>query len=327
MTIRALPVLLAIAFAHPAAADESYHNREDVRAYIADIAKEHAFDRAELERLIGGVKKQSTAIERLDAPAESKPWYEYRAHFLKQARIIQGIVFWHKNDALIREVSEHYKVPPEIIVALIGIETNYGRVTGTYPVLDTLVTLGFDYPKRAAFFRRELTQFLLLCREEKIECRNAKGSYAGAMGIGQFISSSYRAYAVDFDRDGKRDLWHSTADAVGSVANYIARHGWAPQAPVVEPVNLNNGTVEELLNRKLEPWLSLADLRHRGILTGGFEPREKSFTLLGFHTSRDQVDVWAGYHNFYVISRYNHSRKYAMAVYDLSHAIRKDRRK
>lgn len=318
-------LLCALVAAPLAIADENYMEREDVRAYVDDIVNKYAFDRKRIEHLIGGVSKQKNAIKALDTPAEAKPWYEYRDIFLTKSRINKGIIYWHNHDALIKKVSEHYQVPPEIIVALIGVETFYGGITGNFPVLDTLVTLGFDYPRRSKFFRDELTQFLLLCREESLECQKVKGSHGGAMGVGQFISSSYRSYAVDFDKDGIRDLWNSPADIIGSIANYIARHGWAKNAPIAEKIDLKGKQLDKVLNKKLKPWLSLTDLNHYNITSGHFKPKEDVFSLMGMKTKNGRTDIWAGYHNFYVISRYNHSRLYAMAVYHLSQEIRRNR--
>ncbi len=318
-------LLYALAFAPFALADGNYAERADVRAYIDEIVEQYAFERDAIERLIGAANKQTLAIKTLDKPAEAKPWHEYRDIFLTPERISKGIIFWHKNDALIKKAAEHYQVPPEIIVSLIGVETFYGTITGKFPILDTLVTLGFDYPRRSDFFRGELTQFLLLCREENFECQKIKGSHGGAMGVGQFISSSYRAYAVDFDDDGARDLWNSPADIMGSIANYIARHGWAPDAPITERVDLEGAQLDKLLNKKLTPWLSLTDLSHYGITSHDFRPQEDTFSLIGMQAKEGHIDVWAGYHNFYVISRYNHSRRYAMAVYQLSREIRRNR--
>lgn len=308
-------------------AAQKYLERQEVHQYIEQVAKTHQYDIDRLRSLIGSVTKQDRTIELLDAPAEAKPWYEYRKIFMTRKRILEGILFWHENNALLKQVSEHYRVAPEIIIALIGVETFYGRITGQFPILDTLVTLSFDYPRREKFFRKELTQFLLLCREESIDCKKARGSHGGAMGTGQFISSSYRNYAVDFDKDGQRDLWQSKPDILASVANYIARHGWTKGAPVAELTTLPAQPFANILNKNLKPWLTADSLVRSDALEKNFVAQEKSFTLLGMKTSEKHTDIWAGYHNFYVISRYNHSRLYSLVVYELSQAIKRDRKR
>jgi membrane-bound lytic murein transglycosylase B len=215
-------------------------------------------------------------------------------------------------------------VPAEIIVAIIGVETYYGRQTGDYPVLDTLITLGFDYPPRGEFFTDELEHFLLLSREEGLEIASAEGSYAGAMGMGQFISSSYRQYAVDFDADGKRDLWNSTADAIGSVANYFRVHGWSSGAPVAFPAEVRGSNYRGLVDMGMEPTIDAGMLA-----AGGVKPQEEiqgdARVALLEYDAGDGMQYWVGLNNFYVITRYNRSSLYAMAVYQLSQAIEQAR--
>ena len=307
-----------------AGAEVNYIQRQEVQSYLEEIVKSYGFDKKELHKLIGGVKKQKSAIKALDRPAEAKPWHEYRNIFLTKARIEKGVLYWRKNKHFVKKASEHYKVAPEIIVSLLGIETFYGRITGRFLTLDTLVTLGFDYPRRSKFFRKELTQFLLLCREENLDCSNVTGSHGSAMGLGQFIPSSYRAYAVDFDGDGKRDLWKSDADVLGSVANYISKHGWILNAPVAEITDLQAEPLSPLLNKKLKPFLGLKDLQPFNITGEHFSPQEEPFILLGLQESAKNTAVWVGYYNFYVITRYNHSRRYAMAVYQLSRELKRN---
>ncbi|MBC6413318.1 MAG: lytic murein transglycosylase B [Chromatiales bacterium] len=303
---------------------EDYQRRVDVQAYIDHLVEQHAFDRAYLEHKFKLATKQERAIVAMDKPAEAKPWPEYKDIFITPLRISGGVLFWQQNKALLSKAEMEFGVPASLIVAIIGVETYYGKNTGSFPVFSTLVTLGFDYPRRADFFKRELTEFLLLCRQESaLQCDDLKGSYAGAMGVGQFISSSYRSYAIDFDNDGIRDLWNSRADVIGSIANYIKRHGWMPAKPVGEYIELSGGDYELLLNKQFKPWLSLADLAERNITVGDFQPKEPIFSLFKFEKDNFNADykVWTGYNNFYVITRYNHSHLYAMVIHQLSRLI------
>jgi membrane-bound lytic murein transglycosylase B len=256
----------------------------------------------------------------ISRPAEAKPWYQYRPLFVTEGRIQGGLEFWNANQELLAGVERELGVPAQIIVAIIGVETRYGTYTGRYPVLDALTTLGFGYPKRGDFFRSELEQFLLLSREENIDPLTTKGSYAGAMGKPQFIASSYRRYAVDFDQDGRRDLWNSTPDVVGSVANYFVRHGWRPGDPVATPARGVERSHRRFVEAGNKPSIPIGELAASGI--GGAEalPRDSLASLIPLET-KDGHEYWIGLHNFYVITRYNHSNLYAMAVFQLSEAI------
>lgn len=319
-----LPILLS---ANSAVA-EDYYQRADVAAYIDYMVEKHAFERADLERKFKDAVKQKHAIAAMDKPAEAKPWPDYRDIFITPSRINGGILFGRRYEELLEKAEAEFGVPSTLVIAIIGVETFYGRNTGSFPVFSTLVTLSFDYPRRADFFRRELTEFLLLCRQEiTLQCDDLKGSYAGAMGGGQFIASSYRSYAVDFDDDGIRDLWNSPADIIGSVANFIKRHGWMLNKPVGEYVEIddrtNRAAYAALLNKQFKPWLSLADLSERDIMLRTFEPKEPIFSLFSYESEVPNriPKIWAGYNNFYVITRYNHSHRYAMVIYRLSQLI------
>ncbi len=321
---RLLPSIFSILLLGNFAVAEDYHKRDDVQAYIDQMVEMHAFDRATLEQKFKDVVKQEQAITAMDRPAEAKPWPQYKEIFITPLRISGGVLFWKQYQDFLEKAEAEFGVPASLIVAIIGVETFYGRNTGSFPVFSTLVTLGFDYPRRADFFKRELTEFLLLCRQERaLQCDELEGSYAGAMGTGQFISSSYRNYAVDFDNDGIRDLWNSQADAIGSVANYIKKHGWMSQKPVGVYVEIEDGNYELLLDKKFKPWLSVADLQERKIRLQNFEPQEPVFSLFKFENENASLapKVWVGYNNFYVITRYNHSHRYAMAVHQLSELI------
>lgn len=311
--------LLISGLAAPGLAAANYSKREDVQKFINEMVKKHGFDQRMLSHWMADVDQQTTALEAIARPAEAKPWKDYRPIFITSRRVEQGVEFWKKHQDVLARAERHYGVPAEIIVAIIGVETFYGKRSGNYPVLDALTTLGFDYPPRGDFFRRELEQFLLMSREEQKDPRKLKGSYAGAMGMPQFISSSFRAYAVDFDGDGHRDLWSNTADAIGSVANYFSRHGWEPGKPVVTRASVVRPR-DGLGSKKMKPHRTVADYKRLGVSPmKPFEDDAKA-TLIKLDGS-DGHEYWLGLNNFYVITRYNHSPLYAMAVYQLSQAV------
>jgi membrane-bound lytic murein transglycosylase B len=298
-----------------------YQGREDVSIFVQRMANETDYTEAELIALFSQVEKQEHLFAKLDKPAEKElDWYQYRGIFIKDKRIDLGVEFWRQHRELLAEVSEETGVPSEIIVAIIGVETFYGIYKGKDPVFDSLVTLAFDYPRRAKFFTRELEEFLLLAKEQGFDARALRGSYAGAMGMPQFISSSYRSYAIDFDRDGQTDLFDSIADIAGSVANYFVQHGWQRDGRVARPlVAIDNNTVDSL-EPGLKPVYKWADLKRSG-LSSNFEIGEETPVALVRLQQRDHPEYWAGFENFYVITRYNHSEMYAMAVYQLAKLI------
>lgn len=311
--------------------------REDVRGYIRERVAADGFDRAELEAVFRRAVLREDILERIARPVErTLTWPEYRRIFLKPDRVRNGVEFLRKHAATLARAEATYGVPPEVVVAILGVETAYGRITGGYAVLDALVTLGFAYPPRAPFFRRELTAALRLAREERVDIATLSGSYAGAMGVPQFMPSSYRAYAVDFDGDGRRDIWATPADAIGSVAAYLSRHGWRRAAPVGDwfevPTNVNAELGRARGRAALAPSLTLSSLRAQGLSTPaawGDETKAAVFRLLDdrhAESTRDASDVperiWIGLQNFYVVTRYNHSHLYALAVIELARAIR-----
>lgn len=298
--------------------------RADVQQFIGEMVKKHGFDAKELNAQFKQVKFKQKIIDAITRPAESKPWFEYRPIFVTNTRINEGVKFWDENKEILKRAEQEYGVPPEIIVAIIGVETRYGRHKGGYRVLDSLSTLAFEYPKRGEFFRSELENYLLLAREEKLDPLSVKGSYAGAMGKSQFISSSYRNYAVDFDGDGKRDLWNNTADAIGSVANYFKRHKWQPGGKVVAPALVGSNHIQVLVKKGYKPHSTVAELRKRGVTAKQKLDPEALGALIELKT-RAGREHWLGLNNFYVITRYNHSPLYAMAVHQLGQAIIKKR--
>ncbi len=305
---------------------ERYDSRPEVKAFVNQMVTRHGFDEQMLTSLFANVKRHAGVLKAISRPAEAKPWHEYRAIFVTHKRINGGVQFWDVNEELLARAFEQYGVPPQIVVAILGVETFYGRRTGRFPVFDALTTLGFDYPPRSKFFLSELEQFLLLTREEALDITDIKGSYAGAMGKSQFIASSYRSYAIDFDNDGKRDLWESNADAIGSIANYFKRHGWLPELQVVLPVRLKGTAYKKLLDRGMKPTIKPHTLKWHGVTPLHGALGEDNVAFFEFDV-KEGKQHWIGFNNFYVITRYNHSPLYALAVYQLSEKIKQAREK
>ena len=307
----------------PMLAQASLLQRTDLQEFIRIMVAEHQFDAGKLQRLFSHVQLKPSIIKAISRPAEKKPWSEYRPIFLTEQRINGGVAFWRQNAKVLARAEKQYGVPAEIIIAIIGVETRYGQHAGRYRVIDSLSTLAFDYPPRSKFFRSELKQYLLMTRDENVDPLSLYGSYAGAMGQPQFISSSYRRYAIDFDGDGKRDIWQNSADAIGSVANYLSIHGWQRGQPVTAQLTDKPGDAS-LLNRSLEPYVKVAELTKEGLKLPLALPDNEDVTLMSLEGAKGD-EYWLGMNNFYVITRYNHSALYAMAVYQLSQAIRKKR--
>ena len=295
--------------------------RAEVAAFVRDMVTEYDYDADELNDVLGRVQLSEKVIAAISRPAEALPWHRYRSIFIKPSRVRGGVEFWRRHLAQLEHARELYGVPIEIMVAIIGVETRYGNNTGGFKVINSLSTLAFDYPKRSRFFTGELKHYLLLTREQSLDPHTLKGSYAGAMGIPQFIPSSYRAYAVDFDEDGLIDIWENPADAIGSVGNYFKVHGWREGAGITTPANVRETDISALLTNGLELKLKMGDMAAGGVTAeGDLDPAEK-VKLLQLE-NKDGYEYWLALHNFYVITRYNHSALYAMAVYQLSEAIR-----
>lgn len=297
----------------------------DVQLFINEMVQKHNFKQSELEAVFSQVEIKQKILDAISRPAEkTKAWHEYREIFLTQKRIDNGVKFWQENNDIINYAEKVYGVAPEIMVAIIGVETFYGRRQGTYRVMDALSTLAFKYPERSKFFRGELKHFLLMSQQQNFDPLSRNGSYAGAMGMGQFIPSSYQSYAVDFDGDGQKDIWENNADAIGSVANYFKRHGWKKGQPVTDKLQLNKENTisnEERCKRSCKPKLSVADYKQKG-LQGKTSAEDKTSAILLILQQKSDKEYWLGYNNFYVISRYNHSTLYSMAVYQLSQEIK-----
>jgi membrane-bound lytic murein transglycosylase B len=336
--VRPLPAsLIALLLASaPAAATDQPEGatptayQDGRRAFVSSVSEEHGLDPTDIGSLLAQAHYSQPVIDAMTRPYEAKPWFAYRRIFLTPQRISDGSRFLLENRITLEQAQARWGVPASILTAILGIETNYGRNLGQHRVIDALSTLGFAYPPRADFFRGELAHLLLLAREEALDPVSIRGSYAGAVGQAQFIPSSYRAYAVDFDDDGRRDLWNSRADAIGSIANYLAEHGWEPGAPVAAPARLSKGPPAGVTigdRKPIAPTLALGRLRDQGIETDPGLPDDISAALFGLQRkeaaggAEPPSEYWLGFDNFYAITRYNHSNLYAMAVYQLSRAI------
>ncbi len=298
-------------------------NPEDYQVRLMELSEQKDIPLSDLEAAIGQAKLDPEILERIQRPWEAKPWHEYYPIFLRQDRIEAGGEFWAEHADTLARAEQEFGVPAEIIVAIIGVETRFGTYMGTFPVLDSLYTLGFHYPRRAQFFSSEFAEYVRLASREGWDLRDVNGSYAGAMGMGQFISSSYLAYGIDFDGDDKVDLFGSTEDAIGSVANYFARHGWTADEPVVHRAHVDHQIPEKLMPKSLKPQQTWSELASAGVLIreGQNLDGDTKVRLLKLD-GKEADEFWVTENNFYVITRYNHSPLYAMAVYQLSQAIK-----
>jgi membrane-bound lytic murein transglycosylase B len=288
--------------------------------FIKLMVEEHGFERQWIESHLAKANKNEKILTAIATPWEAKPWHQYHPIFLTQKRLDKGLEFWQKHKETLRRAEQETGVPAQIIVAIIGVETFYGSYLGKYSVLDSLYTLGFYYPPRAKFFRSELAQLFLLAREENFTVTDLKGSYAGAMGWGQFISSSYRHYAVDFDNDGVRDLLTNPVDAIGSVANYFKKHHWQTGQNIALKATINGPIPTELMSKSLRYKDSWQQLQEAKVQIDNELAPSTSVKLLAFEQT-DGREYWVGLENFYVITRYNHSPLYAMAVFQFSEQL------
>ena len=294
----------------------------EIAPFVADMVSRHGFEHEMIERTLGGVRVRPEILKAIARPAESLDWYQYHPIFLTEARVAKGEEFWRAHADTLARASREYGVSPEIIVAIIGVETFYGTRKGKHLVLDSLATLAFRYPKRSKFFRTELEQFLILAQQESFDTPKVKGSYAGAIGIPQFISSSYRRYAVDFDGDGVRDLLNSEIDAIGSVANYLKVHGWQRDGAVALPASVSGDEYKALVKKGMKPHTPVSDMDNFGVVVLYAGENESPGALIEL-TNKGDTEHWVGLQNFYAITRYNHSSLYAMAVFQLAREIRK----
>jgi membrane-bound lytic murein transglycosylase B len=289
--------------------------------FVEEMVARHGFGREDLERVFRTARSLPEILALMNRAAEPKPWEDYRSIFVTGDKVAAGTRFWSENEEALALARRKYGVPEEVVIAVIGIETHYGRNRGRFKVLDALSTLAFEYPRRAGEFRLELEHFLLLSREEALPLETPLGSYAGAMGIAQFMPGSYRRYAVDFDGDGRRDLFENNRDAIGSVANYLTAHGWQRNAPVAVPADVSASAAEPFHTGRLTTRYPLSELLSSGVRTETAHPDETRAIPLTLK-KRTGPEYWIGFDNFYVITRYNQSVYYAMAVHQLSEEIR-----
>ncbi len=303
-------------------ADPALISRPEVQEYIATTAREHGFNEAELLNLFTRIQPKPQIIDIFDRPATGRPWHVFRPNFVNKKRAETGAAFWRKHEKDIAEISKTYQVDPAVIVAILNVETLYGKNMGSFRVLDVLATAAFDYPRRADFFRKEMTEFLLLARGEKQDPLSFRGSYAGAMGWPQFIPSSFRAYAVDWDRDGHHDIWNTPVDAIASTASYLAQHGWLNGGDTIVPVNVEGEQIAELIADKFNLHYTVADLLQKGVTPLNELNADQKAVLFVLETEPGQMKYYLGFNNFYVITRYNKSTLYATAVLQLAEAIR-----
>ena len=311
--------LVAASAAFTATAHEALDPDSEIAPFAREAAAAHGLDPARVAALLEDARILPNVLEAMQRPAESKPWKDYRPIFLTERRIAEGAAFWDAHARVVEAAAQRFGVAERIIVAIIGVETFYGARAGSIRVLDALATLGFRFPRRAPFFRRELGHYLALAEEERLDVAAVQGSYAGAMGIPQFIPSSYREYSVDFDGDGRRDLIDSLDDAVGSVASYLARHGWVRGGPIAAPARVS-GDPAALVERGVKPHSGLDAFAKVGVRPSAPVAGAQRAALIRLE-ARDGDEYWLGFENFYVITRYNHSELYAMAVFQLAEAI------
>ena len=334
--------ILFVLFSNSMLADYSEH--PEAKDVIKTLVSEHGFDESYVIKILQTAKKQERILKSMSSPAEfTWTWDRYKKLFLEEQRISNGKKFIKENSALFIKVERDFGVPKEIITSILGVETRYGKIKGSYRVLDSLATLGFDFPRRSKFFKSELIQFFILTRENNLDINTVQGSYAGAMGYGQFISSSYRAYSIDYDGDGYADLFNSVPDAVASIANYLQKHGWKRDGAIVQKVEINKvnktykhqanlkkyiplqfteGLEEEYIikngdslssiaisnNLELQQLMTLNNIKNKNLIKSGQ-------TIL---LNKPQDLYFIGDDNFIAITKYNRSHFYAKAVYDLS---------
>jgi membrane-bound lytic murein transglycosylase B len=325
MSARILGLLAAALMVGGAqAASGSFERRAEVRAFIDEMVERHGFVANELEFLFSRARSREAVLRAIEPPKapRERSWKTYRARFVNDTRIRGGTAFWSRHAPTLARAAREHGVPEEIIVAIIGVETLYGRQTGGFRVVDSLATLAFDYPPRAAFFRSELEQYLLLARDEALDVFSVKGSYAGAIGIPQFMPGSIRRYAVDYDGNARIDLRGSPVDAIGSVANFLRLHGWQRDAPIWAPARVNGEAHRALLEAGIRPATRVAELRGVEVAPGITLSPDAQVALIALESPGAETEYRLGLENFYVLTRYNRSSLYASAVADLAAALR-----
>jgi membrane-bound lytic murein transglycosylase B len=300
------------------AAAGDYEGSPQVAQFVGEMTRDYGFAGEQLMGVFREVERKQSILDAISRPAEKvKPWKDYRPIFITDARIARGVDFWRQHEVALARAEQEYGVPASVIVSIIGVETFFGRNTGNYRVIDALSTLAFDYPARADFFRKELREFLLMSREEQLDPLTIKGSYAGAMGLPQFMPSSFRAYAVDFDGDGHINIWNDPDDAIGSVASYFQRHGWVAGEPVVSQAAVSGEHADDGLSPGIDPVKTVGELRALGWSSHDALRDDMSVTAFRLDGANGP-EYWMGLKNFYAITRYNRSVMYAMAVHQLA---------
>ncbi|WP_288842106.1 lytic murein transglycosylase B [uncultured Deefgea sp.] len=316
-----LAILATLAVSAPSFADDELISRPEVQDYIRQTAATHGLSEDYLTSVLQDAQTKSNIITILDRPSTSRPWHEFQANFVNKTRINNGAKFWRNHADLINAIAKQYKVAPEVMLAILGAETNYGSYTGSFRIVDALSTIAFNYPRRAAYFQKELTEFFLLAQEEKQDAASFKGSYAGAMGWPQFMPSSFRQYAQDWDGDGRHDIWNNPGDALASVANYLNQHGWVDQGDTFTAVNMNQDPAP-LLADKFNIHFTVDELIAKGVAPIAEINTQQPAVLYALETEPGFTQHFLGFNNFYVITRYNKSTLYATAVLQLADEIK-----
>lgn len=312
---------LALVLLSSQANSQPLEKANEIFPFAREMEARHGIATADVIALLEQARVKQRIIDLMNKPAEGKPWRDYRPIFITEKRIAAGVEFYRDNAKTLQRAEREYGVSPEVIVAIIGVETFYGSRAGSIRVIDALSTLAFRFPRRAKFFRKQLEEYVLLSREEGLPALKLVGSYAGAMGIPQFIPSSYRAYAVDFDDDRIRDLISSKQDAIGSVANYLAAHGWVRGGPIATTVDVQGSAFASLIRKDLKPKTAKSTMLDKGVMFSDDAPAQTRGALMVFEGENGE-EHWVGYTNFYAITRYNHSKLYALAVHQLGQALR-----
>ena len=322
----AVSLLAALAFLGHAHAADRYADRPETQQFINEMHERHGFDKDALTFIFRRAQYLPSVIKAISPPRDPvavRSWQRYRGRFIDPVRIKAGVAFWERHRESIRAASDKYGVPEEIIVGIIGVETIYGRNTGNYQAVSALSTLAFDYPRRAELFRGELENLLLMAREQGRDPLDYQGSYAGALGLPQFLPSSVRNYAVDFDGDGQIDLQGSPKDAIGSVARYMQMHGWESGAPVAVRAAVGpDANLVPLLANDINPSFDATALASHGVKAASGETPAGRAAFVELVTPGEDSEYWLGYQNFYVITRYNRSSFYAMSVFQLGEAVK-----
>lgn len=314
-----LCALLSLFCAQPAVVPaQDYQGYEELQAVAAQLEHDGIYAPGELQALFADVHRQPQVLTAIAKPAESKEWKDYRPLFLTPERLQAGLAFWREHADTLAKAEAEFGVPAEMILGILGVETKYGVNKGRIRVVDALATLAFDYPPRGPFFRKELREFLLLAKEQGLDPLTTYGSYAGAMGYSQFIPSSWRNLAIDYDGDGKRDLINSPVDAIGSIANYFQKNGWQPSEPVTIKARITNQDYDNAVTEELKVTKTIGELAQKGLESADSPlPPALSASAIRLYGAKGN-EFWLTFNNFYVITRYNRSKLYAMAAWQLA---------